>query len=110
MGPYTGPNYPECIITILSPHPTFASGDFDVYVINFVGVAPGPANILIYDDGNEFSWSGWPTQQPGNVVPIIPVAYTQAGVNVVPSPAVGWLLAPAFGVIGWLKSRRVSRN
>jgi hypothetical protein len=31
-------------------------------------------------------------------------------IGVVPLPAVGWLLAPAFGLFGWLKHRRAAVN
>jgi hypothetical protein len=128
--PATGP-FSAAMGSFLVPHPstgapatfdilaplarTAPSGSFDAAIFTFrwISFAVGYANIQFIDNQNTLAWFDANTFDP------IPVAYTQANVHFcvpegcpptppeVPIPAVGWLLAPAFGVLG-VKRRRTA--
>jgi hypothetical protein len=69
--------------------------------------APRPSRAWLFDfhlggqgfeptDVEYTDYGGWPVR-PGDI-------------GLVPLPAVGWLLVPAFGAFGWLRRRRVPRH
>jgi hypothetical protein len=59
-------------ISILGPlEGTPASGNFDAFVIKFKRIGPGAAEIVLTDDGQDFSWIDSDTIKP------IPVTYHQ---------------------------------
>jgi hypothetical protein len=86
-----------CLVTAVS-HEPYPSGTIVAFVLKFTASGPGTYLMDMDDDGQHLSW----TNIGGNTSN----TYTQARVNIVPLPAAGSLLAPAFGVIGWLTIRR----
>jgi hypothetical protein len=97
-----------CSFSVLAPlGGTPPSGDFGGFAavrIGFKALAVGDANIRIFDDQNDFSWTDATTSLP------IPVTYNQANVNVapIPVPAAVWLFGSALGVMGWLRRKAAS--
>ena len=99
--------------------PGSPSGNFDAFIINFLAVAPGAANIRIIDDCDTNSPNyattcspsaprGWPDDVNFE---LISSAYNQASVTVtapvVPVPAAAWLLISALGsMVGVKRLRR----
>ena len=91
----------------------YASGNFVAFKITGValpGALPGPANIVLVDDGAANSWK----DQDANAV--TGVSYTQANISVcnldgcgttpiTPIPAAVWLLGSALGVLGVMRRR-----
>ena len=92
------------IFSVLAPFPgVYPSGNFDAFVINFTAIGAGAANVVLFDDQANFSWS-----DPATFL-AIPVTYTQADVSVIPIPAAAWLFGSALGLLGAARRRASHR-
>jgi hypothetical protein len=92
------------ILNILAP-PVGAlpNGSFDAFRINFTAIGEGFANIVLFDDQVDNSWTDAIT------FGAIPVTYTQASsVQVIPVPAAVWLFGSALGLLGVARRRMVA--
>jgi len=95
-------------ISLLPPlYGALPSGNFDVFSIDFLAVAPGFSAISLIDDaadgrnpGDVKGWTGTDFLLIENIV------YNQGEVTVVPLPAAAWLFLSAVGVLGYRGKRR----
>ena len=118
--PFTGGTVPNCggvnpacsftsgsLISVLGPLVgTLPSGSFDAFDVTFLaGNTPGPAGIVLFDDGSDICWS-----EAATFACVAGVTYTQANVTiaapVVPVPAAAWLLVSGLGSLVGLKRFR----
>ena len=95
-----------CNFSILGPLvgtlPTGNFGGVRAVRITFNALALGAANIVVVDDGGDFSFTD------ANTFGAVPTTYTQAAVTVVsavPVPAAAWLFGSALGLIGVARRR-----
>lgn len=88
------------IISALRNAAGYAVGTFNAFQVNFSTVGNGLANIVVFDDQIDNSW----TDQ--DAAPI-PMSYTQANVTVAaPVPAAVWMLISALGSLAGIKRLR----
>jgi outer membrane protein OmpA-like peptidoglycan-associated protein len=72
-----------CNFSLLAPTVgALPTGNFDAFQIVFTALAVGSANIVLVDDGADFTW----TDGTIDALPIPGITYTQASVTVVATP------------------------